>query len=77
MTKQFKQAWILLLMLSSLVCAAQNNEVQMADTFYKEGKIYVVITILSIVLVGIAVYLFTIERKLKKLEDSIKDKEAK
>lgn len=63
-----------MLLLSSFASFAQNNEVQMADGFYKEGKIYVVITILAIVLVGVAIYLFTIERKLKKLEDSIKDK---
>ena len=74
MTKLFKYLSALLLMLNSFISVAQNNDVQMADTFYQEGKIYVVITILAIVLVGIAVYLFTIERKLKKLEDSIKDK---
>lgn len=74
MTKMYKYILSIMLLLSSFASFAQNNEVQMADGFYKEGKIYVVITILAIVLVGVAIYLFTIERKLKKLEDSIKDK---
>lgn len=74
MTKMYRYILSIMLLLSSFASFAQNNEVQMADGFYKEGKIYVVITILAIVLVGVAIYLFTIERKLKKLEDSIKDK---
>lgn len=74
MTKMFKYILSTIFLLSSFASFAQNNTVEMADGFYKEGKIYVVITILAIVLVGVAIYLFTIERKLKKLEDSIKDK---
>jgi CcmD family protein len=46
----------------------------MADTFYKEGKIYVVIAIFSIVLLGLAFYLFLIERKVKKLEEQLNQK---
>ncbi len=74
MKKMFKYILSTILFLSSFASFAQNNTVEMADGFYKEGKIYVVITILAIVLVGVAIYLFTIERKLKKLEDSIKEK---
>ncbi len=74
MTKMFKYILSIILLLSSFASFAQNDAVEMADGFYKEGKIYVVITILAIVLIGVAIYLFTIERKLKKLEDSIKDK---
>jgi CcmD family protein len=48
--------------------------VEMADGFYKEGKIYIVIAVLSIVLVGIVVYLFSMDRKLKKLEEHLKNK---
>ncbi len=70
----FKYILSIILLLSSFASFAQNDAVEMADGFYKEGKIYVVITILAIVLIGVAIYLFTIERKLKKLEDSIKDK---
>ena len=35
------------------------------------GKIYVVVAILVIILVGIFVYLFTIDRKVTKLEKEV------
>jgi len=44
----------------------------MADTFRSEGKIYVVVLVLSIVFVCLATYLIIIDRKLKKLEDKVK-----
>jgi len=66
--------FILLFILICSIGFSQENQVQMADTFYKEGKIYVVIAIFSIVLLGLALYLFFIERKVKKLEEQIKEK---
>jgi hypothetical protein len=57
-------------------CFAQQNKIedapQMADTFRSEGKIYVVVLVLSIVFVCLATYLIIIDRKLKKLEDKVK-----
>lgn len=50
------------------------QEVQMADKFYADGKIYIVIGVIAIIFIGIAIYLFTIDRKLKKLEDTLKEK---
>jgi len=38
------------------------------------GKIFVVVAVLAIILVGIFVYLFTIDRKVRKLEKEIKEK---
>jgi len=35
------------------------------------GKIFVVVAVLAVILVGIFGYLFTIDRKLKKLEKEI------
>ncbi|HRB27571.1 MAG TPA: CcmD family protein [Niabella sp.] len=37
---------------------------------YSNGRIYVVIAVMLIILLGIVLYLVRIERKLKKLEDS-------
>lgn len=54
-----------------LVCLAQFASAQnaeMADTFRSEGKIYVVVAIILIVLTGLVVYLFALDRKLNKLE---------
>lgn len=45
------------------------SEPQMADTFRSEGKIYVVISVLTIVFTCIIGYLIYIDIKLKKLEN--------
>ena len=44
------------------------NDVEMADTFRSEGKIYVVITVISIIFVCLIGYLIYIDMKLRKLE---------
>jgi uncharacterized membrane protein YdbT with pleckstrin-like domain len=44
------------------------SEPQMADTFRSEGKIYVVITVISIIFVCLIGYLIYIDMKLRKLE---------
>jgi hypothetical protein len=54
------------LVLISTVCTAQNPE--MADTMRSEGKIYVVVTIVLVVLIGLIGYLFLVDRKVSRLE---------
>lgn len=51
---------------------AQNAE--MADAFRADGKIYVVVAVVLIVLAGLIVYLFMLDRKLNKLERMIDEK---
>lgn len=51
----------------------QNNQVEMADTFRADGKIYVVVAVILVILVGLFVYLYLIDRKITKLENQ-KDK---
>jgi CcmD family protein len=50
------------------VFAQQSNSVEMADTMRSSGKIYVVIATISIIFIGLAIYLFSIDRRLKKIE---------
>ncbi|MFT5666851.1 MAG: CcmD family protein [Vicingaceae bacterium] len=57
------------LLLVSIVAKAES--VQMAETMRSDGKIYVVIAVLAIILLGLIVYLITIDRKLGKLEKEI------
>jgi CcmD family protein len=38
------------------------------ETVMSSGKMYVVIAVLTIILIGIFIYLFSIDRKLTKLE---------
>ena len=48
--------------------AQMGEGVNMADTFRAEGKIYVVVGVLMIIFLGIAFYLFNLDRKISKLE---------
>jgi|JI61114BRNA_FD_contig_31_7451027_length_483_multi_3_in_0_out_0_2 CcmD family protein len=43
------------------------------NPFYANGKIYVVVTIMSIIFVGIVIYLIKIDRQLKKTEKELKN----
>jgi len=54
-----------------LVCAQdtlQKEKPQMADIMRSNGKIYVVVTVLMIILAGLFVYLINLDRKLSRLE---------
>jgi len=49
----------------------------MPNTFFSmetDGKIFVVVAVLAIILVGIFVYLFYIDRKVSKLEKEVESK---
>ena len=52
--------------------AQPQAEAQMADGFRADGKIYVVVLVLSVVFACLATYLIIIDRKLKKLEEKNK-----
>ena len=58
------------LMLSfSLISLAQNsNGVDMASELRESGKIYVVVMVIAVIFVGLAIYLFSIDNRLKKIE---------
>ncbi len=73
MAKYIKTASLFLaFFVASLVTFAQstasNQPVEMADTMRSNGKIYVVVAVLSTVLVGIVLYLVRLEKKVKALE---------
>ncbi|WP_317206679.1 CcmD family protein [Mucilaginibacter daejeonensis] len=59
-------ACLLLLLIGSFGAFAQ--DVEMADTLRSSGKIYVVVGTVVIVFVGLAIYLFTIDKRLSRLE---------
>ena len=46
------------------------------NIFYMEsyGKIFVVVAVLAVILIGVFVYLFSIDLKLRKLEKEIEEK---
>lgn len=72
MKKSIKYLLAIFLICLSDFTFAQNAE--MADTFRAEGKIYVVVAIILIILTGLITYLFLLDRKLNKLEQMINSK---
>ena len=48
------------------------QQVAMADSFREDGKIYVVITVAGIILAGIFLYLFLLDRKVSTIEKQLK-----
>ncbi|MEM6644170.1 MAG: CcmD family protein [Bacteroidota bacterium] len=55
-----------------LVAGAQ---VQMADDFRGEGKIYIVLAIFLLILAGFFWYLFKLDRRTKRLENDSREKD--
>lgn len=64
-----KILFLLALLFSVTATFAQSAQnVEMADVLRSSGKIYVVITTIGIIFIGLAVFLFSIDRRLKKIE---------
>ena len=58
----------LIMLIATLNLIAQNNGVEMADALRSNGKIYVVVACIVIILVGLLIYLFSMDKRLKMLE---------
>lgn len=78
---QTKFNLLLLCLMTTMSSTAQESaemkrpEVEMADVFYQDGKIYVVIGVLVIIFVGLFLYLFMTDKRLKKVEKELKNQE--
>ncbi|HEY3405578.1 MAG TPA: CcmD family protein [Ohtaekwangia sp.] len=72
--KSVKNFFFVVVVLLLTFPAQAQNEVEMADTMRSEGKIYVVVGIILIILLGLIAYLFALDRKVKKLEDRLSGK---
>jgi preprotein translocase subunit SecY len=58
---------LLLMLLSSSMLHAQGDN-NMGDTMRSNGRIYVVITVILVILAGLFLYLIRLDRKMSKLE---------
>jgi hypothetical protein len=56
-----------LLLLAGNISMAQ-QQVEMADTMRSNGKIYVVVAVCLTILIGLFIYVFTIDRKISRFE---------
>jgi CcmD family protein len=63
----FQFVLLFLICLSSY--SQETQSIEMADVMRSSGKIYVVVAVLAVVFSGIAIYLFSIDNRLKKLEN--------
>jgi hypothetical protein len=68
-----KIAAIFFLLVSSIT-NAQEAQVEMADGFRADGKIYVVTSVMAIIFLSVIFYLIVIDRKVKKIEDDLNNK---
>jgi tRNA(Phe) wybutosine-synthesizing methylase Tyw3 len=63
-----KIVFLLSFLFIRLLVVAQDNNVEMADTFRANGKIFVVVAVIVTIFAGIIAYLVRFDRKLTKLE---------
>lgn len=71
---------LILLLCSAFVNAqttATSAPVDMADGMRSNGKIYVVVGVLVIILIGLFAYLISIDRKVGRIEKSIEENKQK
>ena len=61
-----------LLSFFSFAQVGDNDTAEMADIMRSNGKIYVVVTVCLIILIGLFLYVIRVENKLKKLEKESK-----
>jgi hypothetical protein len=64
----------LFFMLFSIAAFCQEQAPEMADRFRASGKIYVVVGVATIILIGLLIYLASIDRKVKRLENEFRSK---
>lgn len=65
---------LLILLVSSFTGMAQQADIEMADQFRADGKIYVVIAVVLLILVGLFIYPFNLGNKITRLEKEITKK---
>jgi K+-transporting ATPase A subunit len=58
------------LLLLTVASYAQNdgNKVEMADTMRSNGRIYVVVAVVVVILIGLILYLVRLDKKIGKME---------
>jgi CcmD family protein len=69
-----KYIFLLVTVLISSLAHAQST-IEMADQFRKDGKIYVVVAVVCIILIGLFVYLINLDKKIGKLEKELNQEE--
>lgn len=74
MISKMKNKLFLIFTLLLINFSAFSQEIEMADKMRQEGKIYVVVAVVLVILIGIFFYLFSLDSKLNKLENRLNKK---
>ncbi|WP_205711120.1 CcmD family protein [Hymenobacter sp. HDW8] len=75
MKNSWRNAFLLLLTLLATIgqaVAQTANTPEMADALRQSGKIYVVVAVILIVVIGLIGYLISLDRKVSRLEKEIR-----
>lgn len=75
MKNSWRNAFLLLLMLLATVLQATAQTAtspEMADALRQSGKIYVVVGVILVVVLGLIAYLISLDRKVSRLEKEIR-----
>ncbi|MBP6323430.1 MAG: hypothetical protein KA322_00230, partial [Chitinophagales bacterium] len=68
-----KKSAILILLFASVSKMLSAQTVTVADKLMENSKLNAVIVVSSVILLGIFIFLFSLERKIKKLEQEVKN----
>ena len=66
-------SFITIILTQTYALSQVREKVEMADKFRADGKIYVVLAIILVILAGLFFYLIRIDRKVAKLEEQKQD----
>ena len=70
----YKKTLVVIFSIMAFAAQAQYEKIEMADTMRSNGKIYVVVAVLSIVLAGILIYIVNTDKKITRLEEELENK---
>lgn len=68
MINKLKMSLLFLFSLTNVKLGVAQQDVEMADLMRSNGKIYVVVAVLLLILLGLIAYLVVLDRKVSKLE---------
>ena len=66
--KTLSLTFLILLFSNPHFLFAQNDAVEMADIMHENGKIYVVVAVISVILLGFLIALMSLDRRVRRIE---------
>ncbi len=67
----YRIIFLLLALCINVISFAQAKKVEMADEMRSNGKIYIVVAVCLTILIGLFLYVFSLDRKLSKIEKEV------